>query len=484
MKNIKNILFIIAVIFTYSACENDLNTIREDRFATGSFYQNASDLEAAVNAAYGGLQKNGLYGFNYHILMETRTDNTFEEEPSNSGGFGDVDLFNRVTTNGVFRKTWVDSYVTIQAANIVLNRIDAISDMDSALKEIRKGEVKFIRALVYYNLVNLYGGIPLVLQETTNPTDYFGQGRASVQEIFDQIIIDVTEASSALPESNDIGRVNKGASSLLLAKAYLTLGNAAEAETALRAINGYTFVNTYADLFGISNENNAGSIFEIQFKPFVNGNAEGSTFAFKFRSQKFPDSKGNNVITQDLLNSFEAGDLRRNEIVQDPQDPSIYISTKYLDERTKLLTDNNPDNNDQVIIDDGDNNVIVFRYADVLLSLAEALNLKGYVADGEAFDLINSIRTRAGLPNLTAATITNQQEFTEALLKERRHEFFYENHRWFDLKRLGDPVQIMNTHFAGFVGLNITIDANDLLLPIPLDQLNSDPGSMEQNPGY
>ena len=136
MKNIKNILFIIAVIFTYSACENDLNTIREDRFATGSFYQNASDLEAAVNAAYGGLQKNGLYGFNYHILMETRTDNTFEEEPSNSGGFGDVDLFNRVTTNGVFRKTWVDSYVTIQAANIVLNRIDAISDMDLSLIHI------------------------------------------------------------------------------------------------------------------------------------------------------------------------------------------------------------------------------------------------------------------------------------------------------------------------------------------------------------
>jgi hypothetical protein len=471
MKKIKNIILIIAVIFTYTACENDLNTIREDRFATGSFYQNASDLEAAVNAAYGGLQKNGLYGFNYHILMETRTDNTFEEEPSNSGGFGDVDLFNRVTTNGVFRKTWVDSYVTIQAANIVLNRIDAISDMDSALKEIRKGEVKFIRALVYYNLVNLYGGIPLVLQETSNPTDYFGQGRASVQEIFDQIIIDLTEASSSLPESNDIGRANKAAALILLGKTHLTLGNALDAETALRGVTGYPFINTYADLFGIDNENNAGSIFEVQFQSGINGGEEGSKFASKFNSQKNPGSKGNNIITQDLLDSFEAGDLRRNEIIQDPLDPSVYISTKYID-------------NTRTLVDDGDNNVIVFRQADAVLSLAEAINLKGYVADGEAFDLINSIRTRAGLPNLTAATITNQQEFTEALLKERRHEFFYENHRWFDLKRLGDPVQIMNTHFAGFVGLNITIDANDLLLPIPLDQLNSDPGSMEQNPGY
>jgi len=468
---ITNYIKMLVVLIVFTACENDLDTAPKDRFTAGSFYKNASDIDAAVNAAYGGLQKNGLYGFNYHILIETRSDNTFEEEPSNSGGFGDVDLFNRVTTNSVFRQTWVDSYVTIQAANIVLNRIDAITDMDNALKETRKGEMKFIRALVYYNLVNLYGAVPLVLQETTNPTDYFGQGRTSVQDVFTQIIKDLDEASDALPESNDIGRANKGASLILLGKAHLTLGNPTEAETALRAINGYTFINTYADVFGIANENNAASIFEVQFQSGVNGGEEGSLFASKFNSQKNPGSKGNNIITQDLLNSFEAGDLRKNEIIRDPLDPSVYISTKYID-------------NTRTLVDDGDNNAIVFRYADVLLSLAEALNSKEYVADGEAFDLMNRIRTRAGLPNLTSATITNQQQFTEALLKERRHEFFYEGHRWLDLKRLVNPVLVMNNHFAGFVGLNITIDQNDLLLPIPLDQLNSDPGSMQQNPGY
>jgi len=468
---ITNYIKMLVVLIVFTACENELDTAPKDRFTAGSFYKNASDIDAAVNAAYGGLQKNGLYGFNYHILIETRSDNTFEEEPSNSGGFGDVDLFNRVTTNSVFRQTWVDSYVTIQAANIVLNRIDAITDMDNALKETRKGEMKFIRALVYYNLVNLYGAVPLVLQETTNPTDYFGQGRTSVQDVFTQIIKDLDEASDALPESNDIGRANKGASLILLGKAHLTLGNPTEAETALRAINGYTFINTYADVFGIANENNAASIFEVQFQSGVNGGEEGSLFASKFNSQKNPGSKGNNIITQDLLNSFEAGDLRKNEIIRDPLDPSVYISTKYID-------------NTRTLVDDGDNNAIVFRYADVLLSLAEALNSKEYVADGEAFDLMNRIRTRAGLPNLTSATITNQQQFTEALLKERRHEFFYEGHRWLDLKRLVNPVLVMNNHFAGFVGLNITIDQNDLLLPIPLDQLNSDPGSMQQNPGY
>jgi len=471
MKIIKNIILILAVIFTYTACENDLDTAPEDRFTVGSFYENASDIEAAVNAAYGGLQKNGLYGFNYHILMETRTDNTFEEEPSNSGGFGDVDLFNRVTTNSVFRQTWVDSYVTIQAANIVLNRIDGISDMDAATKDARKGEMKFIRALTYFNLVNLYGGIPLVIEETKNPTDFFGQGRASVEDVFNQIILDLNEAVIQLPVTNGLGRVTKGAGYTLLGKVHLTNGNPSEAETALRMVNGYTFINTYADIIGIDNENNPGSIFEVQFQSGINGGEEGSRFASKFTSQKNPGSKGNNIITQDLLNSFEVGDLRKNEIIQDPQDPTVWISTKYIDDNRTL-------------VDDGDNNVVVFRYADVLLSLAEALNKQGYVANGEAFELINRIRTRAGLPALTDATITTQEEFNKALLKERRHEFFYENHRWFDLKRLGDPVQVMNNHFSDFVGLNITIDENDLLLPIPLDQLNSDPGSMQQNPGY
>ncbi len=471
MKKMKYILVLVTVFIINTACEDDLNTAPEDVFTAGSFYKNASDIEAAVNAAYGGLQKNGLYGFNYHILMETRTDNTFEEEPSNSGGFGDVDLFNRVTTNGVFKTTWVDSYVTIQAANIVLNRIDGIDDMDNATKAARIGEVKFIRALVYYNLVNLYGGVPLVTIETTNPTDFFGQGRASVADIYAQIITDLTEAKDQLPETNGIGRATKGAANTLLGKVYLANNNSTEAETALRAVTGYTWINTYADLFGIANENSQGSIFEVQFQSGINGGAEGSRFASKFTSQKNPGSKGNNIITQDLIDSFEAGDLRLNEIVPDAEDPSIFISTKYID-------------NDRSLVDDGDNNVIVLRYADALLSLAEALNAQGYVADGEAFDLLNQIRNRAGLSNLDATTVTNQEEFKAALLNERRHEFFYENHRWFDLKRLGNPVQVMNNHFSNIVGLNITIDADDLLLPIPLDQLNSDPGTIQQNPGY
>jgi len=469
MKIIKYICIVLAVVLTNTACESDLDIAPEDRFTAGSYYRDAADLEGAVNAAYGGLQKNGLYGFNYHFLMETRTDNTFEEEPSNSGGFGDVDLFNRVTTNGVFKSTWVDSYVTIQAANIVLNRIDGISDMDAATTNSRKGEAKFIRALIYYNLVNLYGDVPLVTMETTNPTDYFGQTRTAVAEVYTQIITDLIEAAEQLPSSNGEGRATKGAANTLLGKVYLANNSPELAEMTLRKVIGeYTWANSYIDIFGVANENGPESIFEVQFESNVNGNSEGSAFAAKFTAQSNPGSKGNNLITQDLIASFEASDLRRNEIISDRENALLHISNKYVDDNRSVL-------------EDGSNNVIVLRYTDVLLSLAEALNMQSYAASGEAFDLLNTIRTRAGIPNLDNTTLTNKTEFTAALLEERRHEFFHELHRWFDLKRIGDPVAVMNAHF---LGTGNTIDIDDLLLPIPQAQIDSDPDYMTQNPGY
>lgn len=456
-----------------TACENDLEIAPEDQNTTAGFYNNASDMEAAVNAIYGSLQRDGLYGYNYHFLLETRSDNTFEEEPSNSGvtgSVGDVDLFNRVTNNGVFSRTWEDSYVTIQAANIVLNRIDDIDDIDSDIRNSRKGEAKFIRALVYYHLVNLYGDVPLVTKETTNPTDFFGQGRTPISEVYNQIIIDLTEAQDELPRINEDGRATKDAAYALLGKVYLTIGNPQAAETALRSVNNASFVQNYEDIFGISNENGPESIFEIQFKSGVNGNSEGSAFAQLFRAQTNPGSRGNNIITEDLVNSFDSGDLRRNEIIPDVSTPTVNISTKYLDP-------------DLPVLEDGDNNVIVLRYADVLLMLAEALNAQSYVADGEAFALLNQIRNRAGLTSLNSSVITNQEEFKIALLEERRHELFMELHRWLDLKRLGNPVTTMNNHFAS-IGLNKTIDENDLLLPIPQDQVDTDPEFITQNPGY
>jgi hypothetical protein len=471
MKAIKYMLMLMCVVGLTTACEDNLDVAPTTEISSTNFYSNSVEMESAVNAVYSKLQSSQLYGYNYHFLMETRSDNTFEEEPSNSGGFGDIDLFNRNATNSVISGTWKHSYIAIQAANIVLNRIDAITDMDDATKKTRKGEVKFIRALVYFNLVRLYGDVPLVIKETVDPTDYFGQGRAPASEVYTQIIADLTQAAEELPNINEIGRATAGAANTLLGKVQLTNGNPLAAIDALRAVTGYSWITNYSDLFGIANENNAASIFEVQFQSGVNGNSEGSKFATLFTAQSNPGSKGNNLPTQDLSDSFEPGDKRRNELIPDAATPSLNISTKYLD-------------SNQPQLEDGSNNVIVLRYADVLLMLAEALNEQGYVADGEAFTLLNQIRSRGALPALTSATVTNKAEFITALLEERRHEFFHETHRWFDLKRLGDPVTVMNNHFASIPGLNRIIDVDDLLLPIPQNQVDTDPEFIIQNPGY
>lgn len=460
-----NTIKLIIISLVLLSCENDLNITPETIRTSSNFFRNADDIEFAVNAVYGSLQKNDLYGWNYHFAMEERADNTGEQFLQS-----DLDQFIRNTSNGQVAGIWRGSYLTIQAANTVLNRIEGIDDIDDAIKNSRKGEVKFVRALIYYNLINLFGDVPLVIKETENPNDFFGQGRTPLKEVSSQIIKDLIEAQNELPITNGTGRPTKDSANTLLGKVYLMTKDFPKAEAALRlVIDPSKWTSSYANLFGIDNENGKSSIFEIQYESNINGGTEGSRFATRFRANGNPGSKGQNVITTEFLDAFEIGDLRKNEIIADINTVDPVVSTKY--------TDLNADQND------GGNNVIVLRYSDAVLMLAEALNGQGYVADGEAFDLLNSVRTRAGLPNVSSTTVTTQAEFTAALLKERRFEFFYELHRWFDLKRLGDPVAVMNAHFAS-IGRNITIDADDLLLPVPQSQIDVDPDFITQNPGY
>ena len=460
---------ILGSFFTFSylfvSCEDDLTVTPETSRTTVDFYKSAEDIEFAVNAVYGGLQRNDLYGWSYHFVMEERADNTGEQFLQS-----DMDQFIRNTSNSHVANVWKGSYLTIQAANTVLNRIDGVNDIGEEIREARKGEMKFIRALLYYNLVNLYGNVPLVVEETTNPNNLFGQGRASIEEVSNQIIKDLLEAQEELPITNEVGRANEDAASALLGKVYLMTERYAEAEEVLRnVIDPGKWTETYAELFGVENENNKSSLFEIQFASNINGETEGSRFATRFRANGNPGSKGQNIITSEFLEAFQEGDIRKNEIIPDLNTENPVVSTKYSD------LEANPD--------DGGNNVIVLRYADVLLMLAEALNAQGYVPDGEAFELVNTIRSRAGLPNINARNVIDKDSFKEVLLQERRFEFFYELHRWFDLKRLGDPVAVMNAHFST-IGRNIIIDRDDLLLPIPQSQIDTDPDHMEQNSGY
>lgn len=481
-NKIKIITLLIGVILF--GCEGKLDIAPISNVSADGFFKTESDIEQAVVASYDNLQEEGQYGFDYMFLMEIRSDNAFVESPTNSGGDqGNIDLFQVSSGNFRINDAWNSCYRGIQRFNTVLNRIGEI-DMDATLKNTRIGEVKFLRALTYFNLVRLWGDVPLVVEETTDPFEAFSIGRTSVSEVYAQIVNDLSEAISDLPNTNEAGRATKGAAQTLLGKVHLTLGNWSDAVSVLDAVSGYSLQPNFTDNFGIANENGMESIFEIQFQggsgsildnTITNNTGEGSPYPNQVAPvgsanellNGIGSQRGENIPDNALFNSFESGDARR--------DASIGVLSNGTTKYAKKLID--------IPVDDYDSdlNVIVLRYADVLLMKAEALNEVGYVADGEAFDLLNQIRNRAGLTDLTAADLPTQSSFRDAIATERKHEFVSENHRWFDLLRTGKAIEVMNASTSAF-----TVSDFQLVYPIPLSAIDAinDASIFPQNPGY
>ncbi|QPH38554.1 RagB/SusD family nutrient uptake outer membrane protein [Pedobacter endophyticus] len=472
----KKILIIMLSIMAMG-CEKELDIAPQSSFTTENFYRNQNDIEQVVTSAYAFLQSEGQYGENFHFFMEVRADNSVETGLTTRGGsFGEFEVFNINPSNSVLNETWTDCYKGIQSCNIVINRIDAIPGMSQNLKDVRKGEALFIRALTYFNLVRIWGDVPLVLKETVNPFDYFDIGKTAAATIYAQIETDLQTAANFLPiAQSQVGRATKGAAQALLGKVYLTQNKYGPCITTLRALNGYGYeiVGSYAQVFGPQFENSKESIFEIQFTGGIGGEGTALTNLFTPLGansivNNIGTPSGHNSPTKELRDAYAANDLRKAVTIGE-------VNGKLYPK--KYITEPKGPN-------DSDVNVVVLRYADVLLMLAEALNEQGYSADanGEAFKLINQIRNRAGLSNYTPAMLPNQSSFRDAVAKERRFELAFENHRWFDLVRTGKFVSVMNSSSqeAG----PFTVSQNNAVYPIPLAQIDINPTKIKQNEGY
>lgn len=454
------------------SCENELDIVPITEKAANSFYSNEQELESAVIGVYSQLQNGGLYGLDLIGVGEISGEDSFEEIAANDGGrFGQLDDFSTNASNDLVADIWRESYEGIQRANVVLNRITDIEYGTPSVKTNRIGEMKFVRALLYFNLVRLYGDVPLVIDETESPFEFFGQGRTAADQVYTQIEMDLTDAIGNLPEEKQPGRPAKGAALALLADVQLTQGKTAEALTNLEAVVTslqYELAPSTAEIFGVENEGNGEILFEIQYASGFNadGNIEGSPAGSQFRpSGTTANAKGHNLPTQAFIDSFEIGDTRLNDYVDiDPSANPFYYTLKYEVSPTGA--------------NDGGSDHLIIRYADVILKYAEALNEEGRTP--EAIIELNKIRTRALLDTTTAIT---QVGVREAIRQERRFELMGEGHRWFDLKRYGNAVSVMNSFFAA-TGANVSIDETNLLLPIPQSQLDTDPGIITQNPGY
>ncbi|AYL94402.1 RagB/SusD family nutrient uptake outer membrane protein [Mucilaginibacter celer] len=451
-----------------SSCKKELYQNPLSSKDLGKFITNQAETEEYVTSVYGTLQSTGLYGLYLPAFAEIPSDNTFDQVPSNdSGNYGQLDQFTTIPPNDIVETTWRDSYQGIQKANVVLNRIDKITYTDPAVKQARKGEMLFIRALLYFNMVRLYGDVPLVTTETTDPNQYFGLGRQPAAKVYDQIKADLTAAIPLLPDvAGQPGRVIKTAAESLLGKVYLTLKDYTNAETQLQAVvnsGRHVLMAKPQDVFAVSNENNKEIIFAVQFTSGLNGNSEGSIMFQQFSpSATVTGAKGHNLPTLSLYNLYTAGDLRKGVYV------TLAPTGAPFDNKLTAPT---------TVITDGPSDFVVLRYADVLLMLAEVENELGN--SSQAATYLNTIRSRAGLDNTAASS---QADLRDAIALERRLELIGEGHRWFDLLRTGTAISVMNKWFKDN-NILITIDQHNLLMPVPQSQINTDP-AIKQNPGY
>ncbi|WP_295202484.1 RagB/SusD family nutrient uptake outer membrane protein [uncultured Chryseobacterium sp.] len=466
----KKILTPVVILLLLQSCSSDLlNTSPEATKVTSQFYTDASQIEQGINAVYGTLQYTGQYQQAMLVIGEIPSDNTYDEVPANdSFTYGEFDFFTIQPNNSLIASTWKDHYIGIQQANIILNRIDAIQDMAQATKSNRIGEMKFLRALMYFNLVRVFGDVPLVTKETTNVNDYFGQGRTPVSEVYAFIEKELKDAIPLLPAATtQKGRVTKAAAMGILGKVLITENKYSDALPYLSQIEGlgYSLLSDVSKIFDVTNKNNAEIIFDVQFASGINGNSEGSpAFQLFSPSGTVAGAKGHNLPTKEIYNLYTGDDKRKSAY--------IGLTSNGIPYTKKIVKTSN-------VIADGGSNIVVLRLADVYLMIAECYAKANDLSNANVY--LNKIKSRAGIASVN---LVSQQALLAEIDKERRLELVGEGHRWFDLVRTGKAVQVMTQHFASTPGYSTaTIDQHNLLMPVPQGQINTDP-AIKQNPGY
>lgn len=470
MKKVKYIfLFCVGLSLLSSCSESLLDVNPQMQNTSNNFYQSEEQLDLGVTGAYSTLQLSGQYEISNLLLGELPSDNTWDEVPANDGGnCGQLDEFNMTSGNTITENSWRDNYIGIQQCNVVLNRIGGLSDISETKKNTAIGEMKFLRGLMYFNLVRIFGDVPLVTKETENVNSYFGQGRTASTEVYKQIVSDLTEAASLLPEvASQKGRATKWAALGVLGKVQLTLHDYAEARTCLQQVvssGKYSLLSNPADIFSPTNKNNKEIIFDVQFASGMNGNTEGSdAYRYFSPSGSVKGGKGHSLPTKEVYNLFSDKDLRKKAY--------FILSTGNMATGKMVQTSD--------VIEDGGNNVVVLRYADVLLMLAECYANEGDLTS--ACKYLNFIKQRAGIEEFTSVS---NDAVLEEIATERRKELVNEGHRWFDLIRTDKAVEVMNAYFQSTVGYNgVTVTEDNLVQPIPQSQIDTD-SSIKQNNNY
>lgn len=426
-------------------------------------YKTASDYNVAVIGCYAKLQSQVNF---YTECCEYRSDNLSLGAPTaGTQDRYDIDHFTEKPSNGILSSYWANFNNNVYRCNLLLDQIDGANFAEN-LKKQYKGEAMFIRALNYFNMYRIWGGVPAT-KHVVSAAEALKVARYSDEQMFDLIAGDLKEIvdNNYLPEtysSADMGRATSGAAKALLGKVYLTFHKWTEAKDILSQLIGkYQLVSPIAQVFNVDNKNNNEIIFAVHFNKEIEG--EGHSYWYNLTNASDDTNQ-----TSSLLNTFPTGDARKDLITYVQVEKNVRLMNKFYDTKSPTFK---TVGNDQILL----------RYADVLLMYAEALNEIQYDASEGSLALkyLNAVRQRAGISNLTAKQLPTQEKFRKGILIERQREFPYEGQRWFDLVRMEFAKSVMAEN-------GVEIKDYQLLFPIPQQEIEKvgDKSILWQNPGY
>ncbi len=535
---------IIILLMMFSSCHEEFlqdkaySIITED-----NYFKTSSDALTALNGVYRALTESNMYQRDLLMLNEY-TSECVTTRLNVGDAYSRWDTWNFEV--GHFSGIYSGHYRLIERANQVITNVPKCEMLES-LKQRVIGEATFLRSLAYFNLVRIYGGVPLKLTPTTDFSK-LSFPRATAAEVYDQIIKDLTWVyeSAGIPKTSaygasDKGRVSKSAVQTLIGKVYLTRAsdsNVAQSGDYQKAIEilkacvnegDRSLIPSYSSLFSMTNENNAEIIFDIQYirKAGLGGNLT-PFLATNTTQELYMISYYDYLANIDFYKSFEAGDQRRTvtfydrmkirigavsniEVYFDPAADPLTGTWRRADDNSlvarSVVTASVPgfrkfiDTDPTARGNAEEPNYVILRYSDVLLMLAEALNETNNGPNAEAYSYLNMVRRRAfGKPIGTSdATVDyanlNKASFREAVYTERRKEFVIENHAWFDGKRFWDifTQKVADSSIGADPNLNIrpkqVIDLNRIrqdkykLMPFSITQMELNK-ELEQNPGW
>lgn len=475
-------IFLLSSILILGSCNDFLEEEPVSFLSDSQFYQTEADAIASINAAYEPLATGGYYGQQFFAQTEAKAEYALGRGSHQPSGVYQLDQTNIGRIAGIWRL----AYLSINRANAVLERIPEM-DIDEDLKTRVLAEAHFLRALNYFNLVRLWGAVPLQTEEIASIVN-FSFPRTSVDEVYSLIIEDLLAAEAGLnlrsahSDPTELFRATQGAAQTLLAHVYLTRGLYAEAMEKAEAViasGQYSLEPDLMDVYDVNRQTHAEDVFSIKFSRIEGMGSDLAAYTHNanagYSSSGFRTILGNK---NSFLSTWEAADLRRNLNVYNTPFDSTFLTAsepilfkKYIDSEAQGIHGND---------------FPVYRLPDAFYIYAEAdVRLDGDLS-AKGLEYLNMVRRRAYGKDISTPDASvdfpaglSADQYLDIIFDERGKEFLLEGKRWFDMLRYGNVEELL-------IASGFTYSPTVLLWPIPPEEIDNNEAltQADQNPGY